>query len=304
MTCWSCLNGHRASTCQHSTRPLYALKNKGRPRPQGFSRSKEHPDILSLDDPSFATFYQTIMNDPILRKEYFHAEDPAKSPRGKRNIAPYVKRSRSRERGDTIVDIYSGVCSDEEIIRWRECCGVTTVTFNDKRVIPKSLPAWPTWATSHTPRQPRQHTNFESTESTQLTESTQSATLSKADTSLANTEGVVVSPSSDFFIMPTLPENPNFALDDFPNDMSPFNLTQLESPIMESENLVFSDSEITTTATEDLYLLHPLLHLPTNGWESELESSGTTLYSELFGDGAEENNFSIMMDFESVIESC
>src|SRR5271169_2473081 len=203
MTCWSCLNGHRASTCQHSTRPLYALKNKGRPRPQGFSRSKEYPDILSLDDPSFATFYQTIMNDPILRKEYFHAEDPAKSPRAKRNVAPYVKRGRSRERGDTIVDIYSGVCSDEEIMRWRECCGVTKIAFNDKTAIPKCLPAWPTWATSPTYFQPRQPTSFESTQSTQPTESTQPATLSTTDTNLVNTDDVVVSPSSDFFIMPT-----------------------------------------------------------------------------------------------------
>ena len=49
------------------------------------------------------------MNDPILRKEYFHAGE-VKSPK-KRVAAPYaVKRSRSQE-GGIMIDIYAGKCS-------------------------------------------------------------------------------------------------------------------------------------------------------------------------------------------------
>ena len=60
MTCWSCLNGHRASTCQHPTRPLYVLKNKGRPRPQTRSRTKDNPDVMSINDPCFTLFHEHI----------------------------------------------------------------------------------------------------------------------------------------------------------------------------------------------------------------------------------------------------
>jgi Copper fist DNA binding domain len=141
MTCWSCLNGHRVSNCHHPTRPLYALKNKGRPRPQTLSRSKDNPDVMSIDDPGFTLFHEYIMNDPILCKEYFHA-DEVKSPK-KRAAAPYaVKRGRSRSVGST-VDIYAGKCSAEEVFRWRELCGVVGVSFNGNGTN-FWMPVWPT----------------------------------------------------------------------------------------------------------------------------------------------------------------
>lgn len=265
MTCWSCLNGHRASTCQHSTRPLYALKNKGRPRPQGFSRSKEHPDILSLDDPSFDTFYQMIMDDPILRKEYFHAEDPAKSPK-KRGSAPYVKRSSSRNAGKVAVDMYAGKCSDADISRWRELCGVVGVVFGDVSVVPTSLPLWPTATMFPYPYQPELpiHTPL----STISTESPQS-TFSTMDANIGDTENMILSPSSDAFIMPSqaalpihstnLTQSPECTLS---------TLSIMDTNIVDTGNMIFSTSSET--------FIMPPLQSPTFGMDDIFHSDMST----------------------------
>lgn len=133
LACWSCLNGHRARTCNHTHRSLYALKNKGRPR-STTPRSKDSPDILSLHDPSFAAFVSSVLNDPILKKEYFHAENPAEKGPAKR-AAPYPKRGasppgkRGREEEETAVDIYVGRVGVEGVTRWRELCGLVDVVL-------------------------------------------------------------------------------------------------------------------------------------------------------------------------------
>src|SRR5277367_3230952 len=132
LACWSCLNGHRARTCNHTTRPLYALKNKGRPR-STTPRSKDSPDILSLHDASFPAFVSNVLNDPILKKEYFHAENPAETPPAKR-VAPYPKRGSSpgkRGRGveEEMLDIYAGSVGEDGVRRWRELCGLVDVVL-------------------------------------------------------------------------------------------------------------------------------------------------------------------------------
>ena len=74
------------------------------------------------------------MNDPISRKEYFHeapiepAIKPAlsKSPgasRAKRS-APYVVKNRKTGDVGGSEDIYGGVCTEEEKLRWRKLCGI------------------------------------------------------------------------------------------------------------------------------------------------------------------------------------
>src|SRR5438477_8676823 len=107
MSCWSCLNGHRAKSCQHVDRPLYALKNKGRPSPQTRTRTKAEPDVPCLEGLAFIAFHSSVMNDPILRKEYYHADNVQDKSLSKRpRVAPYVKRERSKSA--TIEDIYAG----------------------------------------------------------------------------------------------------------------------------------------------------------------------------------------------------
>ena len=140
LSCWACLSGHRASSCQHSMRPLYALKNKGRPRP-GTGRSKDRPDIMSLDDPSFQQFCEAVMNDPISRKEYFHeapvgpaaksAPSLGRNPgtSGAQRPAPYIVMNRKLEDAPGLGDIYAGACTEEEKLRCRELCGIDAAGF-------------------------------------------------------------------------------------------------------------------------------------------------------------------------------
>jgi len=133
LSCWACISGHRATSCQHHTRPLYALKNKGRPRP-GTGRTKDCPDIMSLNDASFQCFREEVMNDPVSRKEYFHEApiEPAtksalsKSPgasKAKRS-APYIVKNRKTGDVGGLQDIYGGVCTEEGKLRWRKLTGI------------------------------------------------------------------------------------------------------------------------------------------------------------------------------------
>jgi len=120
-SCWTCLSGHRANTCQHGNRPLYALKNKGRPRPSSQTRSKDTPDIPSLNSPEFGAFHARVLSDPLLHKEYFHQEDPAKSPR--KRAAPYVKRATSKTKTEPLggMDVFRPL-STAEFLMWKELC--------------------------------------------------------------------------------------------------------------------------------------------------------------------------------------
>lgn len=163
LTCWSCLNGHRATSCQHSARPLYALKNKGRPRP-GTGRSMDRPDVLSLDDISFQRFREMIMNDPVKRKEYWHEEpvEPTAKPatRGRKRVtgekrpAPYVVKNRKTGgvKGGGLGNIYQGACTMEQHLRWRELCGVLGIHLGGVEVATGILlPALPKTTMSHGP---------------------------------------------------------------------------------------------------------------------------------------------------------
>ena len=317
MTCWSCLNGHRARTCQHPTRPLYVLKNKGRPRPQAYSRTKDNPDVMSIDDPGFTLFHEHIMNDPILRKEYFHS-DEVKSPK-KRAAAPYaVKRGRSRE-GDSKIDIYTGKCCDEEVLRWRELCGVVGVSFNGNGTN-FVMPVWPTagstsmtsCSTMITSPVSTVNTSPASTMNTPPVSTMETPTLYALNTELNNTDNVVpsmntmntetnldncLSPSPDAFLHPTLLDSaPKFSSGTFNEHTPTFDYIQfnaltpcqskdlnLNSPIIPFDSSSFAEPQLSYKETEDLY--QGSLPSP---WESELDSPvptiDTPLFGELFGD--------------------
>ena len=291
MTCWSCLNGHRASNCQHPTRPLYALKNKGRPRPQTLSRSKDNPDVMSIDDPGFTLFHEHIMNDPILRKEYFHA-DEVKSPK-KRAAAPYaVKRGRSRSGGST-VDIYAGKCSAEEVLRWRELCGVVGVSFNGDGTN-FVMPAWPTsgstpmtsYSTMITsPVSPMNTSSVSRLRSITMNASpvsTMKSPISAMNTGSSNTDNVVssadtmitdnhldniLSPSPDAMIHSTLFDRATgFSPGTFNKHTPTFDYTQLSSytpcqpddlslnsPIIPLDSPSFVESQFSFKETENLH---------------------------------------------------
>jgi hypothetical protein len=127
LSCWPCLNGHRSGKCEHEDRPLYALKNKGRPSSTDRPRSEQRPDIVSLHSAEFLLFHQSIMEDSKLKKMYFHEK---KAPAADKNVskrsAPYQKR---REKSASkSIDIYGGTLNEVQLQRWRVLCGLTVET--------------------------------------------------------------------------------------------------------------------------------------------------------------------------------
>ena len=322
MTCWSCLNGHRASNCHHPTRPLYALKNKGRPRPQTLSRSKDNPDVMSIDDPGFTLFHEYIMNDPILRKEYFHA-DEAKSPK-KRAAAPYaVKRGRSRSGGST-VDIYAGKCSAEEVFRWRELCGVVDVSFNGDGTN-FWMPVWPTAGSMPMTSCSTMNTSPISAMKTGLTNTDNVVSLMNTMTTENVLDNNILSPSPEAFNHSGLFNRAtSFSPGTFNKHTPILDYTQLNinapcqpddlslnSPIIPLDSPSFVESQLSFKEAENSRSEF-LLPSP---WESELDSplstTDTSLFSELFGDDMEipsdmamkldTNEFNFFMDFESTL---
>jgi len=148
LSCWNCLNGHRASHCVHEDRPLYALKNKGRPRP-GTERLKGKPDMDSLHDGTLAHFHHKVMSDPVLYRQYYHDQPPSpvagkpvrrggNSPT-KRN-APYTVKERPR---CTDEEVYWGKVSDDDQDRWRELCGIVGVPLRGVKGDWENVPWWP-----------------------------------------------------------------------------------------------------------------------------------------------------------------
>jgi len=118
LACWSCLKGHRSGSCNHASRPLYALKNKGRPYPSSGIRSEESPDISSLDSPDFKIFREAVMMDPILRRRFYHEKDPSKLARKKRKL----KRSNCPRSAES--DITMDVITDYDFEMWKVLCGI------------------------------------------------------------------------------------------------------------------------------------------------------------------------------------
>jgi hypothetical protein len=117
-SCASCLNGHRPRDCKHEDRPLYALKNKGRPS-AGTNSAERTPDLLRLDEASLDSFYASIEKDPVMKKMYFHEAPPEKKPR-----KPTAANQKSAtKKNKTPVDIYDGQLSPDEFMRWMEFCG-------------------------------------------------------------------------------------------------------------------------------------------------------------------------------------
>jgi hypothetical protein len=286
------------------------LKNKGRPRPQNWTRTKDNPDAACLNDVSFTRFYEKVMSDPLLRKEFFHAEDPAKSPSKGKRTAPYVIK-RGRSISATTVDIYAGTCSVEEISRWRELCGVVGVVFQDKSVVAKTLPSWPTAEDvpyTQVINPPQQITSTEDPHPTDLThsmhspESTASDLSNDDDVEISTPANIFFASPSDIFLMPAFSELPNFPMGGFLDSFTTLQYSQFASPTIEPHHLKLAASD----TTEETQGLHPLLLLPPSSvWSPELEA-GTNLYCELFADDMAMADYSPppnYMDLESFIET-
>lgn len=123
MSCKSCIAGHRASSCQHSDRPLHAIKNKGRGAGPHAPTSSAQQLIFGrgLWDPSLETFRQNMMNDPRLYKEYYH-DDKSSSPSPRQHHAtPYSRKQQGAVKAD---DMYVGALSPQQVTLWRQLCGL------------------------------------------------------------------------------------------------------------------------------------------------------------------------------------
>jgi hypothetical protein len=118
-SCASCLNGHRPRECKHEDRPLYALKNKGRPG-AGTTSTDRAPDLLYLDHVALDSLHRSVMSDPVSRKMYFHEAPPTKKPRKPTDNS----RKSAPKKSKTPVDIYAGQLSPEQVLRWMELCGL------------------------------------------------------------------------------------------------------------------------------------------------------------------------------------
>jgi len=119
--CWSCIQGHRANTCPHEGRALWALKNKGRPCILSSQRDRENPDLASgsLKSDGFTVFRNKIMNDPVMHKDYFHEVDPKTVDKERRTSSPKKKPVEVQ---------YNEKVEASDVEEWMELCGV--VPFN------------------------------------------------------------------------------------------------------------------------------------------------------------------------------
>ena len=127
MSCRSCITGHRTNHCRDSDRPLYAIKNKG--RGEGTSclpRSSQQPDFPhGVTDPAVRIFYQNMMNNSKLYKEYYHDSEPSTpSPCSQTMPCPRTQK----KSGKRVDDMYGGTLSPEQVALWRELCGLAPMT--------------------------------------------------------------------------------------------------------------------------------------------------------------------------------
>lgn len=132
MSCASCLAGHRAGPCQHTDRPLFAIKNKGRGT-GGSSRSSHEPDFpQGIRDPAVLIFHQAMMQDEKMYREYYHATPGNQATPRQQITAPCSRKQKSG--GGRVDDMYSGSLNPEQVTLWRQLCGyapITTTVFSD-----------------------------------------------------------------------------------------------------------------------------------------------------------------------------
>lgn len=205
------------------------------------------------------------MSDPILRREYFHDYDPAKSPR--KRPAPYVKRRRNGSYSEgTAMDIYTGTCSASDIHRWRELCGVAGVSFGNALQELTSLPLWP------------------SVEKYPLAAATMTTTTTiTADAAITNTDSIACPVASSTEISSTLQVVPQS--DGMPCTPGGDTISFIcgEPPMSPVANA----GDFLVSGATDIQYLKPEVLLPA-GWEQEMNDlqslSDEFLRSDLFDD--------------------
>ena len=156
--CWSCIQGHRSNTCSHDSRPLWALKNKGRPGSGLTSspRNPQRPDLPFLDSPDFSNFRKYIFGDSASFKEFYHEVDPRSENKERRTSLPKIKKVMAEIKFDDKLGF-------SDLQTWMEMCGVTSFNGGLVRVgeahlsplfagTPTSSPSPPCYAPSHVPR--------------------------------------------------------------------------------------------------------------------------------------------------------
>jgi len=123
-SCWSCIKGHRSNSCNHQDRPLWLLKNKGRPGlAKNSQRDPNKPDLPYLHCPEFITLHSSICRDSSNRKDYYHSEDPSLSP--KKPIPPRTATTPPRAEAQRDLDLmYRAPLSDDTFARWVQCCKI------------------------------------------------------------------------------------------------------------------------------------------------------------------------------------
>jgi len=127
LSCWSCLQGHRATNCIHNNRPLYALKRKGRPHKSDhlLPLDQNTPHIPNISDTqAFDAFLSRIETDPTLKDWYYHDQEPVRSPPSTLKKSPRKKPDDKKASPTKPKDMYAGRLTPEQFQRWKELCGL------------------------------------------------------------------------------------------------------------------------------------------------------------------------------------
>ena len=130
LSCWGCLQGHRAQTCTHENRPLYALKRKGRPHKDDHLLPVEQdtPHFENLaNTQAFEAFLYRIFADPALKDWYYREEEPVKSPGSPKK--PCKKKPEEKKHADPN-EMYGGRITYDEFQRWKQLCGLEDLPDN------------------------------------------------------------------------------------------------------------------------------------------------------------------------------
>jgi Copper fist DNA binding domain len=136
MSCARCLAGHRASSCNHYDRALFAIKNKG--RGAGLNRSNQMPDFPNGSvESDIHAFHQAMMDDPKMYREYYHetrVENPTQSAStpSQQPTTPSPRRQQGEVR--KVDDMYTGSLTPEQVDLWQQLCGYKPM---DPNIFPK-----------------------------------------------------------------------------------------------------------------------------------------------------------------------
>ena len=133
LSCWSCLQGHRATNCIHNNRPLYALKRKGRPHKSDhlLPLDQNTPHIPNISDThAFDAFLARIETDPTLKDWYYHDQEPIRSPPSTLKKSPRKKPEDKKPVPTKPKDIYGGSLTSEQFQRWKDLCGLGDLPDN------------------------------------------------------------------------------------------------------------------------------------------------------------------------------